>query len=463
MNVVVIGAGPGGYVAALKAAQLGAAVTVIERDEVGGACLNWGCIPTKSLLASAEALAQAKRLDDFGIDCSGEASPNIAKIMERKNRIVGTQVKGIRALFASWNITLITGSACIKNASAVEVTRPDGSTDLITADRIIIATGARPAALPAFPFDGRRIISSNEAVHLPSIPSSAIIVGAGVIGCEFACILREFGCAVTLLEAMPRALMTEDAEIAEIFTKELKKKKIKLITDAKVAAAAITQSGVDVTLENGTMLSSETVLVSVGRAYNTEGVGLDDLGIARGPRGEIAVNEHMETSMPGVYAVGDVTGGILLAHVASKEGMIAASNACGIPAQIDYRVVPAAVFTAPEIASVGLREHQAQQQDIPYRVGRFPVRGLAKAHAMGEIAGLMKVIAHAETDLILGVHIIGPHAADLIHEGAMAMQAGQTAQELAAMIHAHPTLAEGLMEAAEDLHGTAIHIPKKST
>lgn len=463
MNIVVIGAGPGGYVAALKAAHLGAAVTVIERDEVGGTCLNWGCIPTKSLLASAEAFAQAKRLDDFGIDLVGEPAPNIAKIMERKNRIVGTQAKGIRALFKSWNISLISGTARIKNASTVEVTRPDGATDLVSADRIIIATGTRPAQLPAFPFDGHRIISSNEAVHLPAIPASAIIVGAGVIGCEFACILREFGCAVTMLEAMPRALMTEDAEIAEIFEKELKKKKIKLITDAKVIDATATETGVDVKLENGMTLSAETVLVSVGRAYNTEELGLAEIGIARGPRGEIAVNERLETSIPGIYAVGDVNGGILLAHVASKEGMIAASNACGFPAVIDYRIVPAAVFTAPEIASVGLREYQAQQQKIPYRLGRFPVRGLAKAHAMGDIAGLVKVIAHAETDLILGVHIIGPHAADLIHEGAMAMQAGQTAQELAAMIHAHPTLAEGLMEAAEDLHDAAIHVPKKST
>lgn len=462
MNLVVIGAGPGGYVAALKAAQLGASVTVIERDEVGGTCLNWGCIPTKSLLASAEALAHARRLDEFGIDASGDFAPNLARIMERKNRIVATQAKGIHALFKSWGVALVKGNATIESPTRVAVSAADGTVQTLNADRIIIATGSRPANLPAFPFDGRRIISSNEAVHLSSIPSSVIIVGAGVIGCEFACILREFGCAVTMIEAMPRALMTEDAEIAELFEKELKKKKIKLIPNAKVTDASVTDNGVAVALESGTMLSAETVLVSVGRAYNTDGLGLEALGIARGARGEIVVNERMETTIPGVYAVGDVTGGILLAHVASKEGTVAASNACGVPVTIDYSVVPAAVFTLPEIGSVGLREHQAQERSIPHRIGRFPVRGLGKAHAMGEIAGLLKIIAHDDTDRILGVHIIGPHAADLIHEGAMAMQAGLAAQELASMIHAHPTLAEGLMEAAEELHGNAIHVPKKS-
>jgi len=462
MNLVIIGAGPGGYVAALKAAQLGASVTVIERDEVGGTCLNWGCIPTKSLLASAEALSHARRLDEFGIDATGDFAPNIARIMERKNRIVATQAKGIHALFKSSGVTLVKGNATISSPSSIEVSAPDGTSQTLNTDRIIIATGSRPANLPAFPFDGHRVISSNDAVHLSSIPASVIIVGAGVIGCEFACILREFGCTVTMIEAMPRALMTEDTEIAELFEKELKKKKIRLIPGAKVTHASVTETGVDVTLESGTVLSAETVLVSVGRAYNTDGLGLENLGIARGARGEIAVNERMETSIPGIYAVGDVTGGVLLAHVASKEGTVAASNACGIEATVDYSVVPAAVFTSPEIGSVGLREHQAQERSIPYHVGRFAVRGLGKAHAMGEIAGLMKIIAHGDNDRILGVHIIGPHAADLIHEGAMAMQAGLTARELASMIHAHPTLAEGLMEAAEDLHGAAIHVPKKS-
>ncbi len=462
MNVVIIGAGPGGYVAALKAAQLGAQVTVIEREEVGGTCLNWGCIPTKALVASAEALAQARRIADFGIDLNGYIAANISAIMERKNKIVSTQVKGIRALFKSWGISIIAGEASLRDPRTVVVRRAGDAGEVLQADRVIIATGSRPAELPMFPFDGRRILSSNHAVTLSELPASFVIIGAGVVGCEFACILRAFGAEVTIVEAMARAVSTEDAEIAEILEKELKKKKIKLITNAKVTGVVTKETGVEVSLDSGTKLTAEQVLVSVGRAYNVENIGLESLGIARGSRGEILVNERMETNISGIYAVGDVTGGILLAHVASKEGIVAAQNACGISAFIDYRVVPAGVFTSPEIGSVGLREHQVQQQGVPYKIGRFPVRGLGKAHAMGEIAGLMKIIAHAETDKVLGVHIIGSHATDLVHEGALAIQAGITTQALAAMIHAHPTLSEGLMEAAEDLHGTAIHLPKKN-
>lgn len=462
MNLVVIGSGPGGYVAALKAAQLGAAVTVVEREEVGGTCLNWGCIPTKALIASAEALAQARRLADFGINVNGSLAADLPAIMERKNKIVATQIKGIRALFKSWNISLLSGHASLLDSKTVEVLRSEGTQELLRADRVIIATGSRPAELPMFPFDGAKILSSNDAVNLSELPASFIIIGAGVIGCEFAFILRELGADVTIVEAMPRAVLSEDAEIAEILEKELKKRKIKLITSAKVTGVATTESSVEVVLDGDRKLAAEKVLVSVGRSYNTEHLGLESLGIARGPRGEILVNEKMETSVSGIYAVGDVIGGMLLAHVASKEGIVAAKNACGISAAIDYRVVPAGIFTAPEIGSVGLREHQAQKQGIPYTVGRFPMRGLGKAHAMGEIAGLFKIIAHAETDHILGVHIIGPHASDLIHEGALALQAGITAQALAAMIHAHPTLSEGIMEAAEDIRGTAIHLPKKN-
>jgi dihydrolipoamide dehydrogenase len=462
MNVVVIGAGPGGYVAALKAARLGAKVTVIEREEVGGTCLNWGCIPTKALVASAEALAQARRIADFGIELNGSVAVNIPAVMERKNKIVATQVKGIRALFKSWGVSLIEGRASLVSAGTVAVKRPDGSDEVLQADRVIIATGSRPAELPMFPFDGRRILSSSHAINLAELPASVIIIGAGVIGCEFACILREFGAEVTMLEAMPRAVSTEDAEIAEILEKELKKRKIKLVANAKVTGVVTSETGVEVSLDGDKKFFAECVLVSVGRAYNTDGLGLESLGISRGTRGEIQVNERMETSLPGVYAVGDVTGGILLAHVASKEGIVAAQNACGHSASIDYRVVPAGIFTSPEIGSVGLREHQAQQQGIPYTVGRFPIRGLGKAHAMGEIAGLVKIIAHAETDEVLGLHIIGPHASDLVHEGALALHTRLTARSLAAMIHAHPTIAEGIMEAAEDLHGAAIHLPSKN-
>ncbi|MEW5744338.1 MAG: dihydrolipoyl dehydrogenase [Nitrospirota bacterium] len=462
MKLVILGAGPGGYVAALKAAQLGAEVTVIESDEVGGTCLNWGCIPTKALVASAEALHTARRLEDYGIAVAGSIAPDIARIMERKNKIVATQVKGIRSLFKSWGVTLVEGKGVLLTPEKVEVMRRDGSVEIIPADTIIIATGSRPAQLPQFPIDGGHILSSDHAVSLAAIPKSMIIVGAGVIGCEFAFIFRELGAEITMLEAMPRPLPSEDHEIGEMLERELKKKKIALFTGITVTGVRGAHDGIHVALQDGRELVAEKMLVSVGRAFNTENIGLEAVGIKKGPRGEILVNERMETNIGGIYAIGDVTGGMLLAHVASRQGIVAAHNACGKEVSMDYSAVPAGIFTSPEIGSVGLREHQAAEKGMKVAIGRFPYRALGKAHAAGEITGMVKIIADAATDRVLGVHIIGAHAADLVHEGALAVKAGMTARELASMIHAHPTLAEAVMEAAEDLHGGAIHVPKKS-
>ncbi len=288
-----------------------------------------------------------------------------------------------------------------------------------------------------------------------------IIIGAGVIGCEFACIFVEFGVEITMLEMLNRAVSTEDHEISEILERELKKKKIKLMTGVKVEKVDRILDGVHVVLEGGKELTGEKILVSIGRQYNTEDIGLEALGIRKGDRGEIWVDDKMETNIKGVYAIGDVVGGMLLAHVASKEGIVAASNACGVERSMDYSVVPAAIFTSPEIGSVGLREHQALARGLKIKTGHFQFMTLGKAHAMGEIAGIIKVIADDDTDKVLGVHIIGPHASDLAHEGALAIKGGMTVKELGEMIHAHPTLSEGLMEAAEDVHGMAIHAMKQ--
>jgi len=461
MRLAVLGAGPGGYVAAIKAAQLGAEVIVIEGDEVGGTCLNWGCIPTKTLIASTEVFSKAKELDKFGIDLKGEIMPNLEKIIERKNKVVSTQVKGIRGLFKSWGVVLKEGRGVLTSAREISVTMKDGGREKVEADRIIIATGSRPASIPTFPFDGKKIISSNEAINLTDIPKSLLIIGAGVIGCEFACIYRELGSEVTMIEMLPRAVATEDYEISDLLEKELKKKKIKLYTDTRVNGVDVRDDGVHALLSDGKELTAEKVLVSIGRTFNSDKIGAEAIGINKGKRGEILVNDRMETSIPGVYAVGDVTGGLLLAHVASKEGLVAAENIMGGGDIIDYSVVPAAIFTSPEIASVGLREHQAAERDIKVRIGHFEFRALGKAHAMGEIAGFIKIIAEASTDKIVGAHIIGPHASDLIHEYAIAMENGLTARDVADTIHAHPTLSEGLMEAAEDVHGEAIHVLKK--
>jgi len=460
VRIAIIGSGPGGYVAAIKAAQLGAQVTVIEKDEVGGTCLNWGCIPTKTLSASAEALYKAKRLSEYGIDVQGEVKPDLSRIIDRKDKVVATQIKGIRSLFKFRNINLIEGSGRIKSIGQIDVEKRDGTRQVVEADKIIIASGSRPARISTFPIDGKSILSSNEAVVLRQLPQSLIIIGAGVIGCEFACIFAEFGVEITMLELLDRAVSTEDYEISEILERELKKKKIKVVTGVKVERVEILPDGVRAVVEGEKTYSAEKMLVSIGRQYNTEDIGLEAVGISKGPRGEIIVDDSMETTIKGIYAVGDVVGGMLLAHVASKEGIVAAVNACGGDMKMDYSVVPAAIFTSPEIGSVGLREHQAVSKGLKVRAGRFQFRALGKAHAMGEIAGFVKIIADSDSDRILGVHIIGPHAADLVHEGALAIKGGMTAKQLGEMIHAHPTLSEGLMEAAEDVHGSAIHSAK---
>jgi dihydrolipoamide dehydrogenase len=461
MRLAVLGSGPGGYVAAIRAAQLGAEVTVIEDGEVGGTCLNWGCIPTKTLRASADALAVVKDLGDFGIELKGNIVPDLSRMIERKNKVVSTLAKGIKALFKSRGIVLMGGRGVLRSPREIMVTQKDGSSETVAADAIIIATGSRPSPIPSLPFDGKYVISSTEALEIRDIPRSLLIVGAGVIGCEFACIFAELGSEVTIVEALPLAVATEDREICEILEKELKKRKIKLITGTTVEKTGIEDDGVRALLSDGREVVAEKVLISIGRRLNTDGIGLEKLGIRTGARCEILVNERMETNVTGIYAVGDVTGRMLLAHKASAEGIVAAKNIMGIPCSMDYQVVPAAIFTSPEIASVGLREQEAEEQGITFRKGVFPFRALGKAHAMGEIAGIVKILSDSSTDRILGAHIIGPHASDLIHEATLAMKAGLTSRDLAGTIHAHPTLSEALMEAAEDVHGEAVHLPKK--
>jgi dihydrolipoamide dehydrogenase len=296
---------------------------------------------------------------------------------------------------------------------------------------------------------------------LSAIPRSLLIIGAGVIGCEFAFIYKEFGADVTMVEMMPRAVSTEDEEISVILERELKKKKIKLHTGMELEKIEKRRNSVTATLSDGKTIEAEKVLVSIGRSMNSTDIGLESIGVETGKRGEIIVNHKMETTVQGVYAVGDVTGGTMLAHVASREGVVAAENAVGGDSAVNYAVVPAAIFTTPEIASVGVSEKNALKRGHKVKVGRFPFRALGKAHAIGEISGLVKIIADEHNDKLLGAHIIGPHASDLIHEAAIALEHGLTARDIAHTIHAHPTLSEGIMEAAEDVHDSAIHLPKQ--
>ncbi len=461
MRLAILGAGPGGYVAAIKAAQLGAQVSVIEDTEVGGTCLNRGCIPTKTLLATTELFHKTKNIEEYGLEISGQIIPNLSKIMERKNKVVSIQVKGIRSLFKSWGINLIEGKGMILGPEKIEVKKKDGSTEIVGADKIIIATGSRPAQLPLFPFDGEHILSSDEALSIKSIPKSLIIIGAGVIGCEFAFIFSELGTDITILEIMPRAISLEDPEISEILERELKKKKIKLMTGIKITGAKGQHDGIHVYLEGGKELVAEKLLVSVGRAFNSDAIGLEAVGVQKGTKGDIVVNENLETNIGGIYAVGDVTGRLLYAHVASTQGKIAAKNVMGGNKKMDYGVVPYAIFTSPEIAAVGLKENQAIEKGIKVKTGHFQFRAIGKAHIMGESTGFVKFVSDETSDRILGVHIIGPHASDLIHEAAVAIKAGLKTKDIADTIHSHPTLSEAMMEAAEDVHGEAIHVPKK--
>ncbi len=460
LKLTIIGAGPGGYVAAIRAAQRGAQVTVVEDAEVGGTCLNRGCIPTKTLIASAEALVNARRAAEFGLDIAGSVSYNLSRIRERKDKVVSTQVKGIRGLFKNWGVSLIEGRGSLLSPDAVRVVQKDGTTMDVKSDRIIIATGSRPAKIPGIPFDGESVITSDDAVQFKNVPKSLLIIGAGVIGSEFAFIYRTFGAEVTMVEMMPRALSTEDEEMSGIIEREFKKAGIKLMTNVKVERVEKDVEGVVATLSGNRQVKAGMVLMSIGRSMNSENIGLENVGITKGKRGEIVVNEKMETRVPGIYAIGDVTGKILLAHVASNQGLVAVENALGGDEKMDYAVVPSGIFTMPEIGSVGLREKEAVEKGIRVRVGRFPYRATGKAHAMGEITGMVKVIADEATDKVLGVHICGAHATDMVHEGALAMKMGATARDLGHMIHAHPTLAEAVMEAAEDVHKMAIHSPK---
>ncbi len=461
LKLTIIGAGPGGYVAAIRAAQRGARVTVVEDAEVGGTCLNRGCIPTKTLISSAEALVHARRAVEFGLEITGDISYNLSRIRERKDKVVSTQVKGIKGLFKSWGVSLIEGRGSLLSPDAVRVVRKDGATMDVISDRIIIATGSRPAKIPGIPFDGESVITSDDAVQLKNIPKSLLIIGAGVIGSEFAFIYRTFGAEVTLVEMMPRALSTEDEEMSGIIEREFKKAGIKLVANVKVEGVEKDAEDMMVaTLSGGRQVKAGMILVSIGRSMNSENMGLETVGMIKGRRGEIIVNEKMETSVPGIYAIGDVTGKILLAHVASHQGLVAVENALGGDEKMDYAAVPSGIFTMPEIGSVGLREKEAVEKGIKIRIGRFPYRALGKAHAMGEIAGMVKVVADETTDKVLGVHICGAHATDMVHEGALAMKMGATAKDLGHMIHAHPTLSEATMEAAEDVHKMAIHSPK---
>ena len=460
-RIVIIGAGPGGYVAAIRAAQLGAQVTLVEAAVVGGLCLNWGCIPSKALLACAELGQKIKKAGEFGITIAGPVSYDLARMVERKNKIVAGLVKGIRTLLKTWNVELVEGRGVLTAPRTVRVVKPDGTGATITAEAVILGTGTTAPALPNLPLDGTCVVSSREVLDLTAIPESLLIVGGGVEGCEFASLFSALGAKVTIVEMLSRILPAEDEEVSALLAAELKKQGVTIVVSTRVDKVAVGSEGVTTTLATGETVLSAKVLVSVGRRFNTAGLGLEAVGVTLGRGGEILVNERMETNIAGVYAIGDVVGKAMLAHVASTQGKVAVRNILGHPTVMRYEVVPVGIFTFPEIGRIGLTEQEARQQGMEVKVGKFRPIGLGKAHASGDTTGLMKVVTEAKTGRIVGVHMVGAHAADLIHEAAVAMQMGATAETIAGTVHAHPTMPEGLMEAAEDVEGMAIHLARR--
>ncbi len=470
-HLAILGAGPGGYVAAIRAAQMGAQVTVVENQALGGVCLNWGCIPSKALLSVVEFGDKAKKAKDLGVQLGGSITYDAAVMVARKNKVVSNLVKGIATLFKAWNIEHVEGTGELIDARTIRITKKDGAETQVVADGLIIATGSSWPNLQLFPIDGSQIITSKQALDLVTIPASLLIVGGGVEGCEFAALYSGLGTQVTMVELLPRLLPLEDEEISQMTERELKKRGVDIHTGVTVDQIVRGADIVTAHLRDGLSLNVKQVLVSVGRGFNSRGIGLEKAGVEVGSRGEVLVNERMETNVPGVYAIGDVVGKAMLAHVASAQGKVAADNFLGHPRTINYDVIPTGIFTLPEIGRVGLTEQQARDRCLAagkdpqqaLKIGRFRYGGLGKAQATGDIQGLVKVIAETDTDRILGAHILGAHATDLIHEAALAMHLGATASSVAEMIHAHPTFAEGLMEAVEDVHGRAIHLARRTS
>ncbi len=456
-DLVVIGGGPGGYTASIRASQKGALVGLVERDSVGGTCLNRGCIPTKALYYSAKNLLATKKAERFGIKVS-EVEFDLSEAVRRKNDVVARLVAGIEQLLRANRIELIRGNGFIEAEGRVRVEKRDGTVEVIGARSIIIATGSEPALIPAFSIDGTNVITSTEALELKRVPESLLIIGGGVMGCEFANIFSAFGSTVKIVEILPRILSTEDPQVVRVVERVFKKRGVEIFTDTGVEEINIADEGrVETRLTDGRTITTEKVLVTIGRSFNSSGIGLENVGVKTDEKGRIEVNSRMETSARGVYAIGDVTGGMLLAHVASKEAIVAVENALGHPQEMDYSVIPVGIFTEPEIASVGMREKDAKEKEMEVKVGRFPYGASGKALTMDEPDGFVQIVADAVTDRVLGATIVGAHATDLIGELAVAIRQGAKTTDIADTVHAHPTLPELVMEAAEDVHGMAIH------
>ena len=461
-GIVILGGGPGGYVAAIRASQLGAKVTLVEKDTLGGTCLNRGCIPTKALLHSVEILESVRSGKSYGIDV-GNINIDFVTIMSRKNNVVKTLTNGVQYLMKSNSIEVIKGTGKLVSPTEIEI--DSGQQESVKAGKVILTPGSIPSVVPISGVGGSGVITSDEALQLSEIPQSLLIIGGGVIGVEFATVFAKLGTEVTVVEMLPQIIPIEDQELAIALRRVLERDGIKIFTSTQVKEIEDGPEGNKVLLvkaEEGELkLEAKLVMVAVGRRPNTAGLGLEEIGIKL-EQGAIIVNDRMETNIPGIYAAGDAIGGIQLAHVASAEGEVAAENALGKEAKIDYRAVPRCIYTMPEVAAVGLTEAQAKHEGRDIKIGKFPFTANPRALIMGQPGGFLKVVSDALSEEIIGFHIFGPHATELIAEAVLAMKVGATVADVSATIHAHPTLTEAMRETVLDTQEIAIHMPRKA-
>lgn len=462
-DVTIIGSGPGGYVAAIRASQLGLKVAIVEKDKrLGGTCTLRGCIPTKQLLMSAHIYEQMQHAADFGVEATG-IQLAFANVQKRKDRVVMKNSKGIEYLMKKNKITAFSGTGKLSLPGKIDVTTSDGKTETVNTKNIIIATGSVVRPIPGFDTDGHRVVNSDQILELKEVPKSLIVMGAGAVGVEFASVYSRFGAETTIVELLPRLVPLEDEEVSRELEKSFRKRGLKSQVDTKLEKLERSDGGVVVTGKTSkgeaVKLEAEMLLVAVGRMPYTEGLGLEGSKI-KVEKGFIQVDEFQQTGEKGVYAIGDVVPTPLLAHLASKEGIVAAEHIAGHKdvRPINLRLVPNCTYCDPEVASVGLTEAKAREMGYEVKLGKFPFSASGKARILGEEEGFVKIVSEAKYDEILGVHIIGPHATELIAEACVAMQLESTSEELGRTMHAHPTVSEAIMEAAEGVHGLTVHI-----
>jgi dihydrolipoamide dehydrogenase len=463
-DVIVIGAGPGGYPAAIRSAQLGLKTLCVEKEYMGGVCLNWGCIPSKALIAAAGTVERIRHADKMGIT-TGEVKVDLDKMQAWKDGIVKKLTGGVGTLIKANKGESVFGTAKIKSKNTVEVTKQDGKVEVFEAKKgIIVSTGATPIQIPGFTVDGKVVITAREAVSLKKVPQTLVLIGGGVIGLELGMVYQKLGSKVIVVEMLDQLLPTEDLDLVKVVEKRFTGKGGEILTKAKAKSCVVKGDKATVTVEHGgkdRTIEADNVLVAVGFRPNSKGLGLEEVGVKMDERGHILTNEFLQTSVPSIYAIGDVSGPPYLAHKATKEGEIAAEIIAGHKAARDWRVMPAAIFTDPEIATAGLREKEAKAQGREIKIGKFPFSVSGRAMAVSETEGFIKTIIDAKTNEVLGVGIVGPEASDLISEATLAIEMCAFAEDVGLTIHPHPTLGEGMMESFKHALGEAVHIMNK--